>query len=114
VHYVFAALLFSILAYFCLALFRMTAQGKRVTERKRQRNRVYTVCGYVIIGSILAIIVSKAFNISHLVGAIGPVFFFETTALIAFGIAWLIKGETFLKDEEPSGSNATERNWGAD
>lgn len=101
VHYIFAALLFSILGYFCLVLFKMTAKNKRLTRKKLQRNRVYTACGYVIIASILLIVVSKVFNISHLIGNIGPVFFFETTALIAFGIAWLTKGETFLRDEEP-------------
>jgi hypothetical protein len=38
------------------------------------------------------------------VGNLGPVFCFETTALIAFGIAWLTKGETFLKDEDGEAS----------
>ena len=30
---------------------------------------------------------------------IHPVFCFEATALLAFGLSWLIKGEFFLKDE---------------
>ena len=99
VHYTFAALLFSTLAYFCLVLFRMTAQNRQVTPQKRQRNQVYTVCGCVIIASMLLIVVlRKIFKVETLVGSFGPVFCFESTALIAFGVAWLIKGETFLKD----------------
>jgi hypothetical protein len=98
VHYVFAALLFSTLAYFCLVLFKMTAANKTMTPQKIQRNRIYTVCGYVIIASILLMVILKYFHVSHLVGNVGPVFCFESTALIAFGVAWLIKGETFLKD----------------
>src|SRR5262249_437632 len=107
-HYIFAAVLFSTLAYFCLVLFKTTVKDKRPTPKKLKRNRVYSICGCVIIASIVFIGASKLFNISHLVGSIGPVFFFETTALLSFGIAWLTKGETFLKDEEtPLESRAT-------
>jgi len=95
-HYVFAALLFSTLAYFCLALFRLTS-AKGPTRRKLQRNRVYTVCGYAIIVSMLLIAICKLGKIGSLAG-LGPTFCFETTSLLAFGIAWLVKGETFLKD----------------
>jgi hypothetical protein len=97
-HYTFALLLFSTLTYFCLVLFKMTAKDKAVTDKKLQRNLVYTVCGWVIIASMLLIVVLKTLGIKHLLGSFGPVFCFETTSLIAFGIAWLTKGETFLKD----------------
>ena len=30
-------------------------------------------------------------------GPFGTTFIFETTSLVAFGVAWLIKGETFLR-----------------
>jgi hypothetical protein len=53
----------------------------------------------VIIASMLLIFLLKMLGVKYLVGSFGPVFCFETTALIAFGIAWLTKGETFLKDE---------------
>ena len=98
-HYIFAALLFLTLAYFCLVLFKMTAKGRVVTRKKKQRNLLYTVCGWVIIASILLIVILKLLTIRYLPGGLGSVFCFETTALLAFGTAWLIKGETFLKDE---------------
>lgn len=103
VHYACAALLFLTLAYFCLVLFKMTADGKTPTRQKLQRNRVYTVCGWVILASILIIFVLRFLNISAfnvpLLGAVGIVFTFETTSLLAFGTAWLTKSEALLKDE---------------
>jgi hypothetical protein len=83
----------------------MTAADRQLTRRKLQRNQVYTSCGCVIIASMLLIIVlKKILKIDYLIGQIGTIFCFESTALIAFGFAWLVKGETFLKDEsaEPS------------
>jgi hypothetical protein len=102
VHYSFAVLLFSTLAYFCLVLFKMTAANKEMTPEKKQRNTVYTVCGYVIIASIgLIVLLKVVLKVQYLIGAVGPVFCFETTSLLAFGVAWLVKGETILKDKIP-------------
>jgi hypothetical protein len=98
VHYTFAALLFLTLAYFCLVLFKMSAKNTIVTRKKVRRNLVYTVCGYVILASILLTVVLKFLDARYLFGHLGSVFCFETTALLAFGTAWLTKGETFLKD----------------
>lgn len=98
-HKTFALLLFLTLAYFCLVLFRKSS-GERMTRNKVQRNRVYTICGLAIVASLALIVILV--NRKYLVGNIGTLFVFETTSLLAFGIAWLIKGETFLKDEGPA------------
>ena len=98
VHVIAATLLFSTLAVFCLWLFKMTAQGVRLTKKKVERNRVYTVCGVIIVGSMVAIGVCRLLNVKTILG-IGPWLIFETTALWAFGFAWLTKGEFILKDE---------------
>ena len=58
----------------------------------------------MIVASILLILVLKLFHVTRLIGNLGPVLCFETTALLAFGVAWLTKGETFLKDESPQAS----------
>lgn len=98
-HYTFAAMLFSTLAYFCLVLFKMKAKDRPTTPEKKQRNQVYTVSGVVILVSMVLIGLSKIFNVQYVVcKSLHPTFLFESTALIAFGIAWLVKGEAFLKD----------------
>jgi hypothetical protein len=103
VHLTFASILFLVLAYFCLFLFRTTADVRTMTPKKIQRNRVYFVSGLVILASIALILLFGLMNRVYLVGELGARFSFETTALIAFGVAWLVKGETFpfLKDDEP-------------
>lgn len=98
-HYTFAALLFATLAYFCLELFKMTTKGRAMTPEKRQRNWVYTICGCLIIASMVSIGVSKLCHLQYYVWKFPSTFFFESTALVAFGIAWLVKGEAFLKDK---------------
>lgn len=104
VHLTFASILFLTLAYFCLFLFRMTSSIRTMTQRKRQRNSVYFVSGLVILASLALIVLFGWRHQTYLFGSLGARFFFETTALIAFGVAWLVKGETFLKDKEPPAS----------
>ncbi len=99
-HLSFAALLFLTLAYFSLALFTKTASGKNPTRRKLQRNTVYRVCGYTILACILLIIVAALPPVKTLVERLTPVFWLESVAIVAFGVSWLTKGETVLKDEE--------------
>ncbi len=96
-HIVFAILLFLTLAYFCLVLFRMTAANVVLTRNKILRNRVYAVCGWVILASVVIIPVLGWFGVEHL-GPFGVMFCFETIALVAFGVAWLVKGQTILAD----------------
>ncbi|MHB1672850.1 MAG: hypothetical protein ACYCSP_01225 [Acidobacteriaceae bacterium] len=103
-HYIFATLLFSTLAYFCLVLFKMTAQNRIMTRKKLERNRIYTVCGHAILTSMALIALLKLLAVLHVswvedwVANFHTTFYFESTALIAFGVAWLIKGEAFLKE----------------
>ena len=101
IHYIFAGLLFTILAIFCLFLFTRTGPaGKEArTPRKAQRNVVYVVCGWAIVVSILVIGASNFLLPPYTILGFAPNFFFETTSLLAFGLAWLVKGETFLKDK---------------
>ena len=100
VHLSFAALLFLTFAYFSIVLFTKTAPDKIPTPRKLQRNMVYRTCGYTILASILLIVVVALPPIKSLVERLTPVFWLESLAVLAFGVSWLVKGETILKDQE--------------
>jgi peptidoglycan/LPS O-acetylase OafA/YrhL len=98
VHYTSAALLFSTLAFFCLYLFRLSSGNP--TQRKLQRNRVYAACGVGILVSMAAMALIGL--LEHFAVLSHPpahsTLLFETSSLICFGIAWLVKGEALLQD----------------
>jgi hypothetical protein len=102
VHATCATLLFLTLVYFSLFLFTETHQGKdrEMTRRKRERNAVYYVCGWIIVASITGIL---TLHVGLHISKFGPIpllFGFESVAVVAFGVSWLIKGESILKDQE--------------
>jgi len=99
-HQSFAALLFLTLAYFCLKQFTQTDAKKTPTPRKLLRNTVYRVCGWTILACIFLIVVVALPPVKAIVEWLSPVFWLESTAIVAFGVAWLAKGEMILKDQE--------------
>ena len=98
-HHLFAALFFLTLAYFSLVLFRKTNPNKIPTRQKLQRNIVYTVCGYTILACIALLGLNSFLPKEMPVNNLDPVFWLESVAVFVFGISWLTKGETILKDE---------------
>jgi len=96
VHYTSAGALFLVLAFFSLYLFTKSAGHK--TAAKRKRNRVYRVCGVVMLACIVLIGVCKAALSKDAQDRFDPVFWLETLALWAFGFSWFVKGEAILKD----------------
>jgi hypothetical protein len=99
-HLSFAALLFLTFAYFSLALFTKTSAGKSPTPRKLQRNTVYRVCGYTILASIFFMFLVALPSVKALVEPLTPIFWLESLAVVSFGVSWLTKGETILKDQQ--------------
>jgi L-asparagine transporter-like permease len=83
VHYIAAAILFIILAIFCLFFYRR-AKAKEHIEAK-VRAGIYAVCGILMLLSILAL------ALDFIVGLHWEqlVFYAESIALVAFGVAWL-------------------------
>jgi hypothetical protein len=73
--------------------------GKRT--RKAKRNIVFKICGWVMLGSIATLILYFVLQeYANFETQLPIVFIFETVAIIAFGISWLTKGETFWPDGE--------------
>jgi hypothetical protein len=101
VHLLFAVCFFITLAIFALWLFRKTSPDGP-TPKKRQRNKVYFVCGSAIVLCLLLIVLVQLLPRYPWLQALHPVFWFESLAIWAFGIAWFVKGETILKDDASS------------
>lgn len=90
-HIYVVAAFFLIISY--LTIFRFTKPSlPHITKQKRSRNRVYIVCGIVMLLSIGAIVLLKVYSPSS------SIFWPETVAILAFGVAWLTKGQAILAD----------------
>ncbi len=99
-HFASAAVLFGAFAYFALCLFTRThLDGRPMTPEKQRRNRLYRVCGWTIVVCVVTIGVLKLTGLEANLERWAPVFFLEFVALLAFGLAWLVKGETLWKDQ---------------
>ena len=100
-HYVCAGIFFALLSYMSIFLFTKTDKKnkKDMTPEKRKRNRIYRVCGIIIIISVIAIPVSGMPAVHNNIAFIKPTLIFETIALTSFGFSWLTKGEFLLKDK---------------
>ncbi len=102
-HYIFKILMFVILAYFTTFVFTrdhktgLDEKPSAPTPNKLRRNVCYHLLGVAIIASILLIGVGKMgwFGSVNQWDAYNGTFIFEGIALLAFGLAWLIKGRLF-------------------
>lgn len=98
-HFVFAVLLFSIFIFFSIHLFRKTGPGRR-TKQKNNRNKVYLICGIIMILCIVCIAISMIWLEESSI-KYHLVFWLESIALISFGISWVTKAEfLFLRDKD--------------
>jgi hypothetical protein len=106
IHFVSAALLFLVLAYFSLFLFTQSAPV--CTHGKVMRNRVYRTCGVAMLVSIVGIALSKAFVSRATLDHWPIIFAFETIALWAFGYSWFVKGDTVFRDASETAPDHSE------
>jgi hypothetical protein len=98
-HATFASLLFLLLAIFCLFLFTKTVPEKTLTSEKLTRNNVYKVCGFVILVCIVLSLFTAIPAVNARLGWKNHLFVYESIAVIFFGIAWITKGGTILRDK---------------
>lgn len=91
-HFLFVAAFFALSFY--LVYFRFPAFGAGPpTRQKLRRNAVYRWCGLAMLGAFAAI------GGLALTERGASIFWPETVAVVAFAVAWLVKGQTVLKDE---------------
>jgi len=106
-HFGLAGLFFGTLAYFSIVLFTETAPDAKPTRKKLQRNVIYRVCGYTMLATVGLIGLFTLPSVFPLVERFTPRFWLEALGIVAFGVSWLVKGETILKDQEtPSATRA--------
>lgn len=88
VHYVSAIILFLSFILFAVWLFRKSNVPKQKQPLdKQRRDRVCLWCGVVMIGSVI-------WAASSLITD-APIFIPEASAIVAFAISWLVKGEAY-------------------
>lgn len=98
-HLIFAALFFLTLIYISWFLFTKSSQ-EIIVGQKAKRNRVFRVTAIVMLVCILLIAVymlwlrGKYGFLDHL----DPIYWLETIGLVAFGIAWITKGQMVFGD----------------
>lgn len=94
IHFISEGIFFSLLAANLLFLFTKYDQTAGMTEQKKLRNKIYVVCG------LLMIIITFLMLICYFLLPSWTVLIWEISALQAFGFAWLVKGGMFFLDEE--------------
>lgn len=99
-HNISAVAFFLIITYFALVLFPKTDSKKTPSPEKLLRNKIYRICGIVMLVSIILVGIDMVFlkDFAPLKN-IPVVLIFEWIALWAFGISWIVKGEMFLEDK---------------
>lgn len=109
-HYISAGIFLSCLAGMSLFLFTKTDKPPgREGLAKQVRNRIYIICGALMILAMVVIFLdflSTTFHVSISIPhdwyeANNLTFWMETVAIESFGISWFIKGETIFKDATP-------------
>lgn len=95
-HNTAALILFFMLALFSFLVFPRIKccqiKDNKLQNAKKNRNLIYIVSGIIIVISIATIVINTLFVESDLWNEWKLTFWFETAALWAFGISWLLKG----------------------
>jgi len=97
-HVIFAAILlvgFALISWFVFT--QIDASQGPPTSRKNLRNGIYRGCAIVIVLSVALAGVSSQLPASF-VDTYHPLFWCEAVATFAFGVSWLIKGQTLFRD----------------
>lgn len=91
-HVTAAAVFFLALTIYCLVLFRRDDGGSaEKTLQERARDRIYVICGWTIIASIVLIGIVW---VTELDIKLRPVFWLEMLGCFAFATSWTVKGKS--------------------
>jgi len=97
IHLTFASLFFILLAINSIFLF--TRKSEPVTPQKLKRNKIYMICGIIILACFLGLIICMLTLTQEQKFDSKIILILEAIALWAFGVSWLVKGETIFTDK---------------
>ena len=101
IHFVFAALLFTMLAIMALRFTKTNPDGGPTTQKSR-RNVIYICCAALIAASMLVALIAN-FLPAAIKQSMPSLFWFESIAVVAFSVSWLVKGAAFrVLNDKPS------------
>lgn len=98
IHLTFGTIFFLALSFNAIFLFTRRHSHK-LSKEKKHRNLIYRICGSIMFISIVCMLIYTLFLRHTFLAKIYPVLILESIALFAFGVSWLIKGNTFFKDQ---------------
>ncbi len=99
IHVTCAGLFFILLALNSIFLFTRSSHKKsEFTFKKKIRNIIYISCGIIMLVSLLLLLVLTLVLGKEAIDQYKIPLVLEIVMLLAFGISWLIKGETLLRD----------------
>lgn len=102
IHYICASIVFILLGWMSLKLFVRTGDGiKPIEKSKIIRNKIYTVCGWVIFACIFSMLLYSIFVDRDTLTVDSPkvIFWLEYLALATFGVSWMVKSGLILTDD---------------
>lgn len=97
-----AASFFILLAVNSIWLFTKSDKPVRRRSKKYYRNIVYRLCGIIILACVGVLIPVMIFCSADFMNKTYIILALEIIMLFSFGISWLVKGGTLLKDEKPA------------
>ncbi len=70
------------------------------TIQKNKRNRVYRLCGAVMLTAFALALIKGLLpaDLETVVDQYNPIFWLESVAILAFGFSWFVKGEAIFAD----------------
>lgn len=96
-HVAFGGLFFLSLSFMSIFLFTRHTPGI-LGKEKRRRNTIYRWCGAVMILAVACIPFYTLFLREAILDSACPILILETAASLAFGVSWMVKGNTLFKD----------------
>ena len=100
IHFISSAVLFLILAYFCLVPFQKGTRGAR--GKRARRSVIYRICGWTMLACIAGLFFANIFLTVSTINQFRLTYYGQAISLIAFGIAWMVSGKMsrFIADED--------------